>query len=103
VLQKALESIREAEEQAAAMVRESHTQATKLRDEMTHTIRTMEVSAETQISQQRRSLMNSAEERGAARAEKLRAEAENRIKMLREEAASKTEHAAARILEMLVS
>lgn len=103
MLQKALESIREAEEQAAAMVREARKQATVMHDEIIHSVRTMEDSAEAQISEQRRSLMTGAEERGVARAEQIKAKSENRIQLLREQAASQTEHAAARVLEILAS
>jgi V/A-type H+/Na+-transporting ATPase subunit G/H len=101
VLRKALESIRDAENQAANIVKQAHKQAAELRDESSQTIRSMEESAKTQIAHRRKALLNEAEERGSSRAQELITAAKKHIEDLRVQAATRAEQAADRILEEL--
>lgn len=101
MLQKALESIREAEAQAASMVVEARRKAAALRDETAREIRQMDEEATREISQARQSMTSDAEEKGKGRAEELLATTQKQVDLLRKEAASRTDAAVAQIRERL--
>ena len=86
MLQEALEKIRAAEEQAAAIVADAERMAATLREETARSVKLQEEESKKRIVEKRRSLVLQAEERGKTRAGELLEETRKQIGTMTEQA-----------------